>query len=268
MSLLGTQVYANTVTPLWVSAGGDTIDGNLTVNGNFVAAGNSADFTGTLVRIRAADKLYFTSANGATTGLLEYTDNGTNGFIETNGSVYLGRTLAGTSANTVFTPSAPTTNGDVLAVGGRITTAAGGGITPVSSPTALVNVPLGATVPMVPTTPIPIATGTWYDIQVTGYWTIPLGTAPAVGDKAEIFIAVGGGVAPAFFKVSAQDVQYPGLADDPWTAGSYRPFKIRARLLAGSNLASPIINATLTGTGLYPAGVDAEIDAVSIVALS
>lgn len=259
----------NPTTPLWVSATGDTINGDLTVNGTTTLNG-IVDFVGggNPVRVRANTQLYFTNAGGNTTGMLQYTDNGTNGFIQTNGSLYLGRTLSGTSANTVFTPSAPTTNGDVLAVGGRITTAPGGGITPVSSPTALVNVPLGSTVAMVPTNPIPIATGIWYDIQVSGYWTIPLGTAPAVGDKAEIFVAVGGGVAPTYFKVSAQDIQYPGLADDPWTAGSYRPFKIRARLLAGSNLANPIINATLTGTGIYPAGVDAEIDAVSVVALS
>ena len=268
MSLLINESYVNPNTPLWVSATGDTIDGDLTVNGNLAVTGN-ATFTGTSVRIQSADKLYFTNAIGSSTGLLEYSDpTGVNGSIETFGTLYFGRLLTGNTANTSFTPSAAGTNGDVLAVGGRITTAPGGGISPVSSPTALVNVTLGATVPMVPTTPIAIATGKWYDIQVTGYWTIPLLSVPAVGDKAEIFVAVGSGVAPTYFNVSAQDVQYPGLADDPWVAGSYRPFKIRARLLAGSNLASPVINATLTGTGVYPAGVDAEITALSVVALS
>lgn len=262
MSLLINESYVNPNTPLWVSATGDTIDGNLTVNGSLLAKGSVEIENG-------ATGIVFQNAAGTSTGLKVSTDAaGTNGAIETNAVVYFGRSGAGSTANTSFTPSAAGTNGDVLAVGGRITTAPGGGITPISSPTALVNVPLGSTVPMVPTTPIPIVTAKWYDIQVTGYWTIPLGTTPAVGDKAEILVAVGGGVAPAFFKVSAVDEQYPGFADDPWLPGSYRPFKIRARLLAGSNLATPIIQATLTGTGIYPAGVDAEIDAISVVALS
>jgi len=263
MSLLGTPVYANPTTPLWVSAGGDTIDGNFTVNGSLIAKGSVEIENG-------ATGIVFQNAAGNATGLKVSTDAaGTNGAIETNGTLYLGRSGAGATANTSFVPSAPTTNGDVLSVGGRIVTAPGGGISPVSSPTPLVNVTLGGgPVTMVPSTPIPIVNTKWYDIQVSGYWTIPLLSAPAVGDKAEVFVAVGAAVAPAFFKVSAQDVQYPGLADDPWTPGSYRPFKIRARLQAGADLATPIIQATLTGTGVYPAGLDAEIDAVSVVALT
>ena len=40
MSLLGSQVYANPDTPCWVSANGDTINGNLTVTGS-ISAGTS-----------------------------------------------------------------------------------------------------------------------------------------------------------------------------------------------------------------------------------
>lgn len=273
MSLLGTPVYANPSTPLWVSVGGDTIDGNLVVDGTLSVSGQSEmtnlDInSGSVYPTQGKLTLSASFLGTPSTGMQIYSDGGVNGQIMTNGSLLLGRKDAN-QANTTFTPSAYPTNGDVLAVGGRITTAAGGGITPISSPTPLVNVTIGGgAVTMVPTTPIPIVTGKWYDIQVTGYWTIPLLSAPAAGDKAEILVAVGAGSSPAFFKVSAVDEQYPGFVDDPWVAGTYRPFKIRARLLAGASLATPIITATLTGTGVYPAGLDAEIDAVSIVALS
>lgn len=259
MSLLGTPVYANPSTPLWLSSSGGTIAGNLTVTGD-------ADFTGTVVRIRAADKLYFTNAGGNTTGLLEYTDNGTNGFIETNGTLYLGRTLAATNANTSFVPSAVTTNNDVLTVGGQILTAAGKGVSPLVSSTTSTSLPVGVATSLAPTPAIPITSGQTYDIQISGYFSVPLGTTPAPLDKIEIITSVGPGVAPAFYATSIVSEYYPGWSEDVWVAGSFRPISIRARLPANANLANIVISATLTGTGVYlPTGIDAVLTQVSVV---
>lgn len=257
MSLLANESYVNPTTPLWASATNGTI-ANLSVT-------ETADFQGTLVRIRATDKLYFTSSNGATTGMLEYTDNGTNGFIETNGSIYLGRTLAGNTANTSFTPSAATTNADVLAVGGRISTAPGGGITPLSSSTASTNIPVGVSTSLAPSPAIPISTGLTYDVQINGYFSIPIGTVPAALDKMEILVSLGPGVSPAFYQYSSILNEYPGWTEDPFVAGTTRPFQIRARLPSNANLANIVILATLSGVGVYPAGLDAVLSQVSVV---
>ena len=114
MSLLGTQVYANPTTPLWVSATGDTINGNLTVAG-------TTTLEGPVVVPNGINGIELQDTAGTSTGLIVAVDaTGTDGSIETDGVIYLGRSGAGNTANSFFDPSAPTTNGDVLSIGGRI----------------------------------------------------------------------------------------------------------------------------------------------------
>lgn len=268
MSLLGNPVYANPSTPLWVSVAGDTIDGPLTVNGNFAVNGNAQFAGGTAVKIASPTVLYLSNPGQSQAGLYMYSDNaGTpNGFAETNATLYLGRVGANTTANTFFTPSAPTTNNDILRVGGQILSAAGKGISPIVSSTASTSIPVGVSTSLAPTPAIAITSGQTYDIQVSGYFAVPLGTTPAPLDKMELIVSVGPGSAPGFYAYSIVTDFYPGWAEDPWTAGSFRPFSIRARLPANANLANLVILATLTATGVYlPTGIDAVLSQVSVV---
>jgi len=266
MSLLGNPVYANPSTPLWVSVAGDTIDGNLTVTGTLEANGPTI-LDGTVDVRNGASGVNFRNTTGTSLGLKVSTDAlGTNAYLETNGTLYLGRAGAGVTANTSFVPSAPTTNGDVLTVGGQILSAAGKGITPTVSTTATTSIPVGVPTSLAPTPAIAITSGQTYDIQVSGYFTIPLGTTPAPLDKMELIVSVGPGTAPGFYANSIVTDFYPGWAEDPWTAGSFRPFSIRARLPANANLANIVVLATLTATGVYlPTGIDADITQVSVV---
>jgi hypothetical protein len=273
MSLLINESYVNPTTPLWVSATGDTIKGDLIITGDLDVDGNTdlkgpqTTVEGQLAVLNSGSGIAFQDATVVATGMTLFTDTpATNGFIETNGTLYLGRFLAGNTANTSFTPSAPTTNGDVLAVGGRISSAPGGGITPLSSSTASTNVAVGGgTVSLSPSPVIPITTGLTYDIQVNGYFSIPLLTVPAVGDKMRILVSVGPGTFPSAYSYTAILDVLPGLASDPFVAGTTRPFSIRARLPSNANLSNIVVSGTLTGVGVYPAGIDVVIPQVSVV---
>lgn len=268
MSLLGTQVYANPDTSCWVSVDGGTISGNLTIDGNLAVDGPAQFFGGHTVKIANPSTLYLANTGQSQSGLLMYSDNAAtpNGYIETNGVVYLGRVGAGNTANTAFTPSAAGTDGDLLEVGGQILSAPGGGITPLVSSTASTNVAVGGpSIDLSPTPAIAITTGLTYEIEVKGFVTIPLLTAPAAGDKFELIVSVGPGAFPGAYRFTEVYDMYPGFVDDPWTAGSFRPFSIRTRLPSNANLANIIVNGTLTGAGTYPAGIDVEIPQVSVV---
>lgn len=107
MSLLGTQVYANPDTPCWVSANGDTINGNLTVTGSIEAFG----------AIKSTDSLQSIDGTGA--AIVRISDSGGNGFIQTPTLLNFTRIGAGTG-NTSLTISAAGANTDVMAVGGKV----------------------------------------------------------------------------------------------------------------------------------------------------
>jgi len=268
MSLLGTPVYANTSTPLWVSVNGGTVTGNLTVDGTLAVDGPAQFFGGHTVKIANPSTLYLANTGQSQAGALLYSDDAAtpNGYVETNAVVYLGRIGAGNTANTAFTPSAAGTDGDLLEVGGQILTAPGGGITPLVSSTATTNITVGGpSIDLSPSPVIPITTGLTYEIEVKGFVTIPLLTAPAAGDKFELIVSVGPGALPGAYRFTEVYDMYPGFVDDPWVAGSFRPFSIRTRLPSNANLANIVVSGTLTGAGTYPAGIDVEIPQVSVV---
>lgn len=264
MSLLGSQVYANSTTPLWLSASGDTINGNLTIDGTLDVTGPST----------LANTLFNTTI-GALIGLaasgnvgMELRTDGVDGNINSDGVIYFGRT-GSTGGSTTITPGA-TPNTDVVVIGGTLTTAPGGGITPevslVPAPALLtIN---GGSVTLVPSPALPIFNSKWYDIQITGYWGIPLLSVPAVGDILSLRFSVGAAGLPTFFQESSQLFQYPGSADDTWTPGSLHGFQLRGRLFSANNFANLPIVVELTGPGLYPSGVDCVVQAISAVRLS
>lgn len=110
MSLLGTPVYANPSTPLWVSAGGGAISGNITTTGSVTAQSgmNTWDPNGYAVLNTTGGfvQSQFTHASGNT--LIKSADP----IIFTK--------VGAVTGNTSLTTSTAGVNADVLAVGGSI----------------------------------------------------------------------------------------------------------------------------------------------------
>ena len=292
MSLLGSQVYANPTTPLWASTGTITTTGPLTVNGTLDVNGN-ADFDGTvnldgpltanqnvrlagpvvnvegLLSIQGPNVKVAFQETGVGTGLSIQSDPiQVNGFVETNGSLYLGKILASTTANTVFTPSVPTANTDLLSVGGRILSAAGGGITPLVSAVANTVIPIGGfPTTLVPSPALPTLPNTWYDVQLTGLWDTPVTFTPAPGDFAQVTVSLDPGLGiPAYWSWTMQEDQDIGIV---WPQGGYSPVNLRARLKSGpTGLANLTITAFVVGAGTYSGNPSFEVLAVSLVRLS
>jgi len=119
MSLLGTPVFANPTTPLWLGSGGGTISGNVTIDG-FVTAGRVAS---SRALEPAFGNFVMLDASGATVGGLNQI--GTPGATDTIVQTTSGRKLffglvGGAGANTSLTPSAVGANLDLLSVGGTL----------------------------------------------------------------------------------------------------------------------------------------------------
>ena len=119
MSLLGTPVYANPSTPLWASASGGTITGNVAVDG-FLSAGRVA---ASRQLEPAFGNFALVDASGITVGGLN--QSGTPGATDTVVQTGSGRKLffglvGGAGANTSLTPSAVGSNTDLFSVGGTV----------------------------------------------------------------------------------------------------------------------------------------------------
>jgi hypothetical protein len=119
MSLLGTPVYANPSTPLWASASGGTITGNVAVDG-FLSAGRVA---ASRQLEPAFGNFALVDASGITVGGLNQL--GTPGATDTVVQTGSGRKLffglvGGAGANTSLTPSAVGSNTDLFSVGGTV----------------------------------------------------------------------------------------------------------------------------------------------------
>ena len=119
MSLLGTPVFANPSTPLWVGVGGGTISGNVTIDG-FLTAGRVASS-------RALEPSFgnfaLVDASGLTVGGVNQLGTGgaSDTFLQTtSGRKILFGLVGGANANTTFTPSAVGANLDLLGVGGTV----------------------------------------------------------------------------------------------------------------------------------------------------
>ena len=109
MSLLGTQVYANPSTPLWLGAGGNqTLNGSLFVNGLIRATGD--------VQSPTAFTIYDPSLNGV--GRLTANYSGSV-WIQSPSNIKFGQIGQGTT-NTTLTVSTPGVNADLLTVGGTV----------------------------------------------------------------------------------------------------------------------------------------------------
>lgn len=263
MSLLGTQVYANSSTPCWVSASGDTIDGNLIVDGTLSVTGQSEmtnlDInSGSVYPTEGKLTLSASFLGTPSTGLQVYTPGGVDGVLATNGTLYVARKDAN-GGSTFITPGAAP-NTDTMTVGGVLTTI-GTIISPSVTPTAVnyggtTNITVGGgPVTLSPLSPYALSVGREYDIQISGVWGVPAGVVtPATGDKASILVRTGVAISPNIWQYQTEDLQYPANPEDVWGSASFHPFAIRTRLACNAAVNLELI-AEVSGTGVYPAGL-------------
>ena len=127
MSLLGSQVYANPSTPLWLPATGATHEGPFIVNGDIDAVGGSMTATGGNVVAQksvATPNVNLQLADASGTTLFAVTNSGGNTLIQSTAPVYF--TQDGQPLGNVRLASSPFgTFGDVLDIGGSINAANG-----------------------------------------------------------------------------------------------------------------------------------------------
>lgn len=114
MSLLGTQVFANPDTPIWLSATNPTVEGTLTVEGTFTAEGSIVAETD--IELKASD-------NAATTVGRLVGGNVASGrvFLQGDTDIAFGKVGVGL-VNTVLTLGTGGNADDVLDVAGDINT--------------------------------------------------------------------------------------------------------------------------------------------------
>lgn len=238
MSLLGTPVYANPSTPLWASTGSSSVT-NLTVT-NSLTTNTTARFGGTGARWFASNPL--------SAGLFASADASGNGLIQTNGTLFMGRT--GGIPTTTFVPAAIGTSNDLLTVTGQIQTRAGASITPqplINSAKTINAVQNAPTVTNITNdTAYPTVSGAEYDISIKGRILLASGTSDP-DDTVQIVLTTGSTYPGANWVY----VEYPeavgnagiGLVD------------IRTRVVSDSAIASILVGATTVragaSTGVY-----------------
>ena len=224
MSALIRESHANNLTPLFLSAGGGTISGNVTISGDLQVAGtgqfgNNVSVTGDIGATGNLD----VSGNGAIYGTLGvggtfategdvniYTAGGGTPALQfvgvvgppdsielrTDGGIGFGTLNLTTPPQTVFIPS-NTPNADSLTVGGAVIAQTLQGIGP--SPVSLIN--STKTVVPVPASPspataftvdtsVPTIVGGEYDVMTRGIITLGSG-APNVGDVINVTLDAG-----------------------------------------------------------------------------
>lgn len=255
MSLLIARDYANKGTPLWLSATGGTITGNLVVDGTITAASDIISETEV-----NAPALRVIDSNAATKMSLT-NDFAGNSLIQSTDVIKF--TQLGTSnGNTTLTQSVAGANADTLTVGGTINCLIGPVPTRVITSTKTVN-----PVAVSPTAPSQFGTdatvtsisGAEYDVQVTGTVFCVSGSPDPADYVVYNFTAGGSGTISA--------IVYPGAAGaglggngvtglGPLTAGgAAATVTLRARVVSSASGTALSANARvfLTGTAVYGA---------------
>jgi hypothetical protein len=254
MSLLGKQVYANPSTPVWLSATGGTITGNLIVDGTITAASDIISETEVdapslrVIDSNAASKLILQNTGGFTlvqsTDAIKFTQLGT------------------TNGNTTFTPSVFGANADNLTVGGTVNCLIGPVPTQIITSTKTVN-PIAVS-PAAPSqfgvdTSITSISGAEYDVQVTGTVFCVSGTPDPADYIVYEFTCGGGGVISAIVFPGAAAA---GLGGNGVTglgplvaAGAAATITLRGRVVSGASGTTLGADARvfLTGTAVYGA---------------
>jgi hypothetical protein len=253
MSLLGTAVYANTSTPLWLGVDGGTISGNLTVDGTITATSDIISETEV-----DAPSLRVIDSNAASKMILA-NDAAGNSLIQSTDVIKF--TQLGTiNGNTTLTQSVAGANADNLTVGGTINCLIGPVPTQVITSTKTVN-PVAVS-PAAPSqfgtdTTVTSISGAEYDVQVTGTVFCDSGIPDAADYIVVTFTAGGSGtisavVLPGLTLMGGNGVTGIG----PLTAGGGAAnINLRARVSssASGTALSCNVRAFLTGAAVYGA---------------
>lgn len=252
MSLLGKQVYANPSTPVWLSATGGTISGNLVVDGTITAA--SDIISGTEVD---APSLRVIDGSGAT--VMSLANIAGNSVIQSTAPIKFTQLGTG-SGNTTLTQSVFGANADLLAVGGTITANIGPVPTQIITSTKTVN-PVAVS-PAAPSqfgvdTTLNSISGAEYDVQITGTVYCVSGTVNPADYIVYNFTAGGSGVISAIVFPGEALLGANGVTGlGPLTAGgAAATITLRTRLTssASGTALSANVRAFLTGTAVYGA---------------
>lgn len=252
MSLLGKQVYANPSTPVWLSATGGTISGNLVVDGTITAA--SDIISGTEVD---APSLRVIDGSGAT--VMSLANIAGNSVIQSTAPIKFTQLGTG-SGNTTLTQSVAGANADLLAVGGTITANIGPVPTQIITSTKTVN-PVAVS-PAAPSqfgvdTTLNSISGAEYDVQITGTVYCVSGTVNPADYIVYNFTAGGSGVISAIVFPGEALLGANGVTGlGPLTAGgAAATITLRTRLTssASGTALSANVRAFLTGTAVYGA---------------
>lgn len=228
MSALIRESHANNQTPLFLSAGGGTISGNVDITGNLTVGGTgifggNLDTSGNLTAagdldvsgnvvvdgtlgvqgvVSVENDVNLYTAGGGTPALQFVGVVGPPDAIQlrTDGGIGFGTLNLLTPAQTTFIPS-NTPNADVLTVGGAVIAQViqGVGPAPVSPITSTKNI---APAPISPApassfavdTPYPTVIGGEYDVMTRGLITLASGV-PDVGDVVNVTLDAGTSVA-------------------------------------------------------------------------
>jgi hypothetical protein len=160
MSLLGKQVYANPSTPVWLSATGGTITGNLVVDGGIQSLTNVS-----------APVFIVEDASGNDTGLIRQAGTGAGAGLLFQGDVFKFGKVGTGNVNTTLTTSVFGANTDNLTVGGTINCLIGPVPTQLITSTKTVNpVAISPAAPSQFGVDVSLAgiSGAEYDVQATG----------------------------------------------------------------------------------------------------
>jgi hypothetical protein len=252
MSLLGKQVYANPSTPVWLSATGGTISGNLVVDGTITAASDIISETEV-----DAPSLRVIDGSGAT--VMSLANIAGNSVIQSTAPIKFTQLGTG-SGNTTLTQSVFGANADLLAVGGTITANIGPVPTQIITSTKTVN-PVAVS-PAAPSqfgvdTTLNSISGAEYDVQITGTVYCVSGTVNPADYIVYNFTAGGSGVISAIVFPGEALLGANGVTGlGPLTAGgAAATITLRTRLTssASGTALSANVRAFLTGTAVYGA---------------
>lgn len=184
MSLLGTAVYANPATPLWLGVDGGTISGNLIVDGGIQSLTNVS-----------APSFLVLDPSGNTTGVMTRSDPGAGAGLAFQGGAFKFGRIGTGSANTILTTSVAGANTDLLSVGGTMNCLIGPTPTQIiTSAKPIISIPESPAAPYgfpVDNTVTGVA-GAEYDVQVTGIVGVASGT-PTAGDSVVFDFTAGTG---------------------------------------------------------------------------
>jgi hypothetical protein len=236
MSLLGTQVYANPDTPLWVSATGGEISGDLTVDGN-LTVNLATNLNGPLNAnsdVNVGATLFMAPPTGDEQAIA-VDALGTILYIQGGNSIKFGK-LGQTTTNTTLTLSAPGSGLDnfttnfLYAIGPVPTNL-------VTSPKTINPVPTTPADPFIVDTAFPVASGQVYEVQATGVLNLISGTPDP--DDAVIFSLDAG--------TGTSITAYTYYPSGPGQSGNW---SIRQRIVGNATQPSLalLVQKTLAGT--------------------